>query len=165
MRGFGKASLVLHVHGGTKNRISKCRPKPKNTGRTTFGCASRRLNHFGWQSGPVNADCHNPGFYQSRRAVADSSGWERDEVPVLTVIDDSTPRCADPMSPQIGIPTADGDWKDLMSILKAYYPKWEDAKWQLRRVARTTPDQVGSAILRIFVPPSTAMDPNWMRLI
>lgn len=80
---------------------------------------------------------------KSRRVLADSSGWERGQGPARMVIDDSTPRSVDAVSPHIVAPTTDDDWPELLKMLRAYYPRWEDATWQLRRFARTVPTRSG----------------------
>lgn len=65
---------------------------------------------------------------KTRKVLADSAGWERDQVPVRAVIDKDTPRCANPVTPQTGMLITDEDWKDMMSIFGGYFTTWEDKK-------------------------------------
>lgn len=93
---------------------------------------------------------------KSRKALAESSGWG--QVPVRPAADDSTRRCTEFVTPQIGLP---GDWEDLMKVLNAL-PNRSDAVWQLMRFSRTAPPSVGEAMLMLFAPPPTVTGPNWM---
>lgn len=97
---------------------------------------------------------------KSRNALAESSSWERDQVPVRAAIGDSSPRRGDAVQLQIGRPTTDADSRDLMKVLQGCYQAGRDGKWQLRRFARTTPEKVGEAMFRLFAPPSTVADPT-----